>query len=95
MKVVKISQKRQGKKHFDKRIEQTYPVPDGMVELYGQDINTISKGDVSRLITAIEQELVFLTGMLLENMRMVAPSATEEEVAIIASGLGSPILRCA
>lgn len=61
----------------------------GAVRLHGADLRDLRLGHVRRRVGLVPQHPTLLTGTLLENLRMAAPDASEDEVraALAVAGL--------
>ena len=84
-----------GKSTLSKLLFRFYDPTEGVVEIDGTDIRSVSLDSVRRAIAVVPQDCVLFNDTLRENIRYGRPSATDEEVAqaIEAAYLGDVIER--
>ncbi|WP_326718912.1 MULTISPECIES: ABC transporter ATP-binding protein [unclassified Streptomyces] len=70
-----------GKTTLFSLLQRFYEPTAGTIRIGGQDISTLSRGEVRRRIAYVEQDSPVMSGTLRENLLYAAPSATAEQLA--------------
>ncbi|MFC6180773.1 ABC transporter ATP-binding protein [Lactiplantibacillus daowaiensis] len=69
-----------GKTTIMNLLTNLYPLKAGRVLLDGQDVTTLRRQDLRRLVTVVQQESFLFTMSIRENIRLGRPTATDAEV---------------
>jgi hypothetical protein len=69
-------------------VERFYDPVAGAVQLDGVDVSTLPRDEVGRRIAYVEQEAPVLAGSIGDNLRLAAPTATDDELREVLDQVG-------
>ena len=69
-----------GKSTLLKLMNHSYDVTDGLIEIDGQDVKSLSDADISDIFGIVPQKAFLFSGTVRTNMTMKKPNATDEEI---------------
>lgn len=78
-----------GKSTLVQLLARFYEVGEGAVLLDGVDVRALRQQDLRRHVGVVLQDNVVFSGSVLDNLRLAAPAATEEELIGAARSLGA------
>lgn len=78
-----------GKSTLVQLLARFYEVGEGAVLLDGVDVRALRQQDLRRHVGVVLQDNVVFSGTVLDNLRLAAPGATEEELIDAARSLGA------
>ncbi|UJB66144.1 ABC transporter ATP-binding protein [Acidovorax sp. YS12] len=78
-----------GKSTLVQLLARFYEVGEGAVLLDGVDVRALRQQDLRRHVGVVLQDNVVFSGSVLDNLRLAAPAATEEELIDAARSLGA------
>jgi ABC-type multidrug transport system fused ATPase/permease subunit len=78
-----------GKSTLVQLLTRFYETNDGRVCLDGHDVRQIAQDNLRRHIGVVLQDNVLFSGTLLENLRLAAPAASDDELIAAARDLGA------
>jgi ABC-type multidrug transport system fused ATPase/permease subunit len=78
-----------GKSTLVQLLTRFYETSDGRVCLDGHDVRQIAQDNLRRHIGVVLQDNVLFSGTLLENLRLAAPDASDDELIAAARDLGA------
>lgn len=78
-----------GKSTLVQLLTRFYDVSSGSVTLDGHDVRQLAQSSLRRHVGVVLQDNVLFTGSILDNLRLAAPRATDEELIAAARDLGA------
>ncbi len=78
-----------GKSTLVQLLTRFYEVQEGAVLVDGHDVRTLAQHNLRRHIGVVLQDNVLFSGTILDNLRLAAPNATDDELIAAARELGA------